>query len=213
MNARNSTLNIAVIVLIVGVLPAAVFSAPVYIYGGGFALPIPSADDPDSEYGEGWMSDAIIDVPDHFIITDLDVRISLTHEALFDLQILLQSPAGTNVLLNPAGNLAFIVRGQDGRLTAYGGSVDWVFDEEADISIEEATEPFIGAFRPVWDLSLFDNEDACGTWRLQIYDAYYGDSGTLDSFELIITVPEPTTAILMVLGLGLLMSLKSGRRP
>lgn len=207
MDAPNAVQRIVAIVLIGVGLSFPVFAGQVHIYGGEFDLPIPA--NPDDT--KGWMADAIIEIPHHFIISDLDVRINLTHKALFDLQILLQSPAGTNVLLNPAGNLAFIVRGEDGRLTAYGGSVEWFFDDEADVSIEEATEPFVGAFRPVWNLSLFDNEDACGSWRLRIEDWWQADTGTLDSFELIITTPEPATAILLLLGTGL-MTLLNPRR-
>jgi len=55
-----------------------------------------------------------------------------------------------------------------------------------------------------WTLSSFDNEDAYGTWRLQIYDRLEADTGTLNSFELIITTPEPATAILLILGIALL---------
>jgi len=204
MDAPNAVQRIVAIVLIVVGVSFPLFAGQVHIYSAEFDLPIPA--NPDDT--RGWMADAIIEIPDHFTIHDLDIRISLTHEALFDLQILLQSPAGKNVLLNPAGNLAFIVRGEDGRLTAYGGSVDWVFDDEAEVLIEDATEPFVGAFRPVWNLSLFDNEDACGTWRLRIEDWWQAHTGELDSFELIITVPEPATAILLLLGTGLITLLK-----
>lgn len=203
MDARNLVQRIVAILIIVMGASFPVLASTVYTYGGSFNLPIPSPDDPWSEYGKGHMADAIINVPDHFTIDDLDVRINLTHGALFDLQILVQSPAGTNVLLNPASNLAFIVRGEDGRLTAYGGSVQWFLDDEAEASIEEATEPFVGVFRPVWNLSLFDKEDACGTWRLRIEDWWQADTGTLDSFELIFSIPEPATAILLLLGTGL----------
>jgi len=208
MDAHNAVQRIVAIVLIVVGVSFPVFAGPVHIYGGEFDLPIPAMDDPQREYGRGWMADALIEVPVSFNIHDLDVRLTLTHEALFDLQILLQSPAGTNVLLNPAGNLAFIVRGEDGRLTAYGGSVNWVFDDEAEVLIEEATEPFVGVFRPVWNLSLFDNEDTCGLWRLQIEDRWQAHTGNLDSFELIITTPEPATAILLLLGTALITLLK-----
>ena len=212
MDAHSAMQGIVAILVVVVGVSFPVFAGPVHIYGGDFDLPIPSPDDPNSEYGKGRMVDALIEIPDHLIIYDIDVGISLTHEGLFDLQILLQSPAGKNVVLNLAGNLAFIVRGEDNRLTAHGGSVEWFFDDEAQVSIEEATEPFVGAFRPVWNLSLFDEEDACGTWRLRLYDAFYADTGTLDSFKLIITTPEPATAILLILGASLVTLFKPRRR-
>jgi len=191
---------------------ACVGSVHVHIYSGDFTLSIPSPDEPESEYGRGWMADAIIEIPDHIVISDLDIGVTLAHESLFDLQILLQSPVGTNVTLNLAGNLAFIVRGEDDRLTAVGGSGVLIFDDEADVSIEQATEPFFSSYRPVWDLSLLDNEDSFGPWRLRIYDAFYADTGTLNSFELVITTPEPATAVLLILGFSLMTLLNHPRK-
>ncbi|MHC4084469.1 MAG: proprotein convertase P-domain-containing protein [Planctomycetota bacterium] len=80
-----------------------------------------------------------------------------------------------------------------------------VFDDEAELSIKQAEPPFTGSFRPVepYKLSDFDGEDAYGIWRLQIYDAWDWDTGTLDSFELVITTPEPATAIFLILGASL----------
>ncbi len=215
MDTRSSKFVVYVALAFVAGFPSLAFSVPVQkIYGGDFDLPIPALDDPQREFGRGRMADAIIDVPEHFIIQDVDVVVALTHGGLFDLQITLQSPAGTNVVLNPAGNLAFIVRGEDGRLTAVGGSGQWFFDDEAEISIENATEPFFGPFRPVepYKLSVFDGEDTYGLWRLKINDAFFAHTGTLDSFELIVTIPEPATAILLTLGAGLMGLFRSRRR-
>ena len=201
---------IVTILVVVVVVSFPVFAGPVHIYGDDFNLPIPKLDSSDPHISKGRMDDAIIEIPHHLIIDDIDVAISLTHEGLVDLQILLQSPGGKNVVLSLAGNLAFIVRGEDDHLTAYGGSVDWFFDDEAQVPIEEATEPFVGAFRPAWNLSLFDEEDACGTWRLRIHDMYYAHTGTLESFKLIITTPEPATAILLILGASLVSLFRPG---
>ena len=124
MDTRNSKFIIYAALAIAAVFPSPALSVPVqpYIYGRDFDLPIPAIGDPQREFGRGWMADAIAEVPDHFTIYDLDVGISLTHGSLYDLQITLQSPAGTNVVLNPSGNLAFIVRGEDGRYGPVGGS-------------------------------------------------------------------------------------------
>jgi hypothetical protein len=83
-----------------------------------------------------------------------------------------------------------------------------VFDDEAPISISEGEAPFEGRFRPLdpAGLAAFDGEDAFGPWRLRIYDAYYMDAGSLESFGLFITavptIPEPATMSLVLLGLG-----------
>ncbi len=208
MDTRNSKFIIYAVFAIAAVFPSSALSVPVqpYTYGGDFDLPIPALGDPQREYGRGWMADAIVEVPDHFTIYDLDVGVSLTHDSFFDLQIVLQSPAGTEVALNPSGNTAFIVRGEDGRLGPVGGSKKLVFDDEAVVPIEQAEAPFVGPFRPVepYRLSEFNGEDAYGIWRLQIHDAFYAHTGRLDKIELIVTVPEPATAILLTLGAALL---------
>jgi len=212
MDTQSRTQWIVAVLLGVGAMSLPVFADEVYIYGRDFDLSIPSPEDPQSEYGRGWMADAVIQVSDPFTIYDLDVRISFTHESLFDLQIVLQSPAGTNVALSSAGNFAFIVRGEDNRLTAVGGSGEWFFDDEAQVSIEEATEPFFGSFRPVESLSLFDKENARGPWRLQINDRWQAHTGTLESFELTFTVPEPATVALLTLGTALAALFRPRRR-
>jgi hypothetical protein len=203
MDTRSSALRIVAAFSLAMVFPSVGFSDTVHIYPGDFNLPIP-ANPGDTK---GWMADAVIEIPDHFIISDLNIRLTLTHEALFDLQIVLQNPAGTNIVLNPAGNTAFIVRGENGHLHAYGGSVEWLFDDEAEVSIEQATVPFVGSFKPVENLSSFDEQDSFGSWHLQIYDAFIPDTGTFNHFDLMISAPEPATIFL--LGVGVLILRKS----
>ncbi len=69
------------------------------------------------------------------------------------------------------------------------------------IAIEHGNAPFTGSFRPKVgnSLSVFDGLDAFGQWRLQIDDLYHDDKGSLENFELIITVPEPATFMLFAL--------------
>lgn len=168
-------------------------------------LPIPSPDDPFSEFGKGRMADAIIDVTNHISIIDLDVVVSLTHDSFFDLEIVLESPAGTTITLNPALNNAFIIQDTYGIRSA-GGSNRFLFDDEATVSIENATPPFDQAFKPAlgFALSAFDGQDAFGSWRLQINDLLYMDTGQLEKVELIVNIPEPATLFLLTLG-GLLL--------
>jgi subtilisin-like proprotein convertase family protein len=162
-------------------------------YGDSFDLRIPA----DPAASKGWMEDATIDVPDHFIIGDVDVTVSITHTNVFDLQLFLQSPAGTAVLLNMFDPFTGYIEGED-----YSGTT---FDDEATTRIEDALPPFSGTYRPLEgnSLSAFDGEDAYGRWTFSVYDAYYGDTGTFDSFTLAITTPEPTTIAFLALGLPL----------
>lgn len=171
--------------------------------------PIPSPDASGSDDGKGPMEDAIIDVDKHIIIEDLDVAVSLTHSAFFDLEILLESPDGTTITLNPSPNYAFIIQDDTGSHSA-GGQNRFLFDDEADISILDAEQPFDQPFRPVpgCELSIFDGKDAIGTWLLKINDLGTYHTGQLERVELIINIPEPATVSIFTLTTFLIRWLK-----
>lgn len=184
---------VAVVLLSLGVPMNVGYAELVWSYDDWFDQAIPA----DPEATKGWMEDAVIEVPDHLIIADLDVSVSLTHTKVFDLQLTVTSPSGTSVVLNSYDPFTEYFNGEDYRQT--------VFDDEAEISIADATPPFSGRFRVDANdaLSAFDGEDAFGCWRLQIYDAHYANTGSLDAFGLTITTPEPATATLLFVGLGI----------
>jgi subtilisin-like proprotein convertase family protein len=202
MDTHSRAQWIVAVLLGVGALSFPVFADEVYTYSGDFNLQIPA--EPDTS--KGWMADAVIQVSDPFTIYDLDVGITLTHSSVFDLQIFLQSPEGTRLCLNMYEPLSEFFQGEDYTQT--------VFDDEAEVPIEEAEPPFTGRFKPKAGnlLEIFDHQDAYGPWRLQIYDAYYADTGTFENFELTLTVPEPATVALLVLGAGLAALLRPRRR-
>jgi len=185
----------------VGAMSLPVFAGEVYTYSGDFNLQIPA--EPDTS--KGWMADAVIEIDRHVTILDLDIGITLTHSNVFDLQIFLQSPEGTTLCLNTYDFREFF-QGEDYAQT--------VFDDEAEVPIEEAESPFTGRFKPKAGnlLEIFDHQDAYGPWRLQIYDAYHYDTGTFENFELTFTVPEPATVALLVLGAALAALLRPRRR-
>jgi len=202
MNARNTAKRIAAILFIVaGACGSAVFANPVHIYSRDFDLPI--LDEPGPGIS---MTEAIIEIPDHLIIDDLDVGLTLTHTNVFDLQIFLLSPAGTRICLN-----MYDFRNE---FSVYPNYTNTIFDDEAAISIKRGDAPFTGRFRPVepYELSEFDGEQSIGQWRLQIYDMFDSDSGTLNHFELIVTAPEPATVVLLTLGSVLSALLRPGQR-
>jgi hypothetical protein len=171
-------------------------------YSRQFNLRIPA----DPQATRGWMDDAIIDVPSHLVIEDLDVSVTLTHSKVFDLQLFVESPSGTAVLLNMYDPFTGYIEGAD-----YDGTT---FDDEASVPIEEASPPFVGSFRPVEGSRLadFDGQDAYGPWRVRVYDAYYADTGWFQAFSLMITVPEPATVAFLLAGMGVTALWTRGRK-
>jgi subtilisin-like proprotein convertase family protein len=197
MDSRHGIKRIAAVVTLAIWLSNPV-SAVIHTFGDQFNLPIPE----DSGQSRGWMSDAVINVTEHIIISDIDIEINIAHTSAFDLQLFLQNPAGTSVLLN-FYNFHDFFEGAD--------YIRTIFDDEADLSIEQAHSPFTGRFRPRSPelLSIFDGQDAFGRWHLRIYDAYYADIGTLENAQLLIITPEPATAILLCLGITILIKIRS----
>lgn len=197
MRVRACLVAPAVVVLW---LSAAVESQAAYSYEALFDLPIPAA--PGAT--RGWMADAVLAVPDHVLIADLDAAMDVTHTNVFDLQLFLQGPSGTTVLLNMYDPSSGYVNGDDYSQT--------IFDDEAAISIQDGSAPFTGRFRPLGTLSAFDGQEAYGLWRLQIYDAFFYDTGQLNQFGLFVTtptmptptIPAPTALTLVLIGLGLI---------
>ena len=201
MDARNIVQGFIAALIVAGA-SFPVFAGPVYTYGGDFNLPIHDPPGPG-----GLMTVAVIEVPDLFIISDLDVRIDITHANVFDLQLFVQSPDGTRICLNMYDFTEFF-EGADYKQT--------IFDDEAEVPIEQGEPPFSGRFRPkaidpLNLLEVFTGKNAYGSWQLQIYDMWPTDTGTLDSAELIITAPEPATAMFLIFGAGLAILFKSRR--
>jgi subtilisin-like proprotein convertase family protein len=192
MDIRSSAIWLGVVAafFLLMVFPSVGFSGLVHIYGGTFDLPLLDPTGPGSA-----MTEAAIEVSDHFVIEDLDVRINITHTNVFDLQLFLQSPTGTKICLNMFDFKEFSV---------YPNYTNTIFDDEAMLSIKDGEAPFTGRFRPLDKLSNFDGQDTYGSWHLQIYDMWPTDTGTLNSFELMVSVPEPATAILFTLAVALL---------
>ncbi|MEN6423974.1 MAG: proprotein convertase P-domain-containing protein [Phycisphaerales bacterium] len=179
-------------------------TSTVYVYGGSFSQRIPA----DVEATRGWMQDAVLTVPDHLIICDVDVFLSIRHTAAFDLQLFLLGPSDAMVTLNTSDPFEGYYEGADYIATT--------FDDEADAEIADARPPFAGSFRPRDSLTAFDGQDAHGDWRLLVYDAYFVNTGCLDSFVLRITVSLPEAPVAVPIppagGLTLLGLALVGRR-
>lgn len=204
MDTRSSKFIVYATFALVISFPSLVFSVPVQkIYGGDFDIPIIDVPGP----GRVAMTEAIIEIPDYYTIYDLDVQINITHTNVFDLQLFLKGPQGPRICLNYFDAL-------NKEYDIYENYRNTIFDDEAQLLIKDGDAPFNGRFKPrgPGKLEDFEGKDTFGSWRLQIYDMWDWHYGTLDSFELIVTVPEPATAILLTLGTGLIGLFRSRRR-
>jgi subtilisin-like proprotein convertase family protein len=115
------------------------------------------------------------------ILQDVNVRIRLDHGIDRDLTISLFHPDGTGVLLSD----------RRGDLNANFGSgpndcsgTPTVFDDAATTAIASGVPPFSGSFRPDRPLADFNGKHAAGTWKLFIYDAVPGNTGSVGCVQI-----------------------------
>ncbi|MHC4566193.1 MAG: proprotein convertase P-domain-containing protein [Planctomycetota bacterium] len=118
---------------------------------------------------------SVLTIPGSTTITDLNVELDITMPGNnADLNVFLKSPDGKQVEL----------------FTDVGFNLDdfknTILDDEASKSIRDGTQPFTGTFKPEGRLADFDGRDTAGDWVLTIYDDWRGDTGTLNSWKLVV---------------------------
>jgi subtilisin family serine protease/subtilisin-like proprotein convertase family protein len=117
---------------------------------------------------------SLLTISDNIAISDVNVRLSITHPRLSDLYIHLQAPDGTNIVL----------------FNRMGGSsanmVNTVFDDQASVHIALGRAPFTGSFQPTVALSNLANKSAKGTWKLWVVDRGGVNRGTIENWSLIV---------------------------
>jgi subtilisin-like proprotein convertase family protein len=136
-----------------------------------------TSDSPGLAIVDNTTVSATMSVADDFVITDLDVDLDITHTWVGDLQITLESPAGTQVLIFDGNN--------DG--CSGDNIVDRYDDESANVLDCQAgsSDAFpLTDYIPSNALSAFDGESTLGDWTIFIEDTAGGDQGTLNSWTL-----------------------------
>lgn len=116
----------------------------------------------------------------------IEVSVDITHPALQEINLLLESPSGTKVDLN-------------GVLTCSGADfTGTTFNNSAPGSITTASAPYTGIFRPVGNLGRFNAaKPGDGIWKLYVKDFVAGaNSGSVISWSLTFGANPPKPVIL-----------------
>lgn len=109
-------------------------------------------------------------------IGDLNVQVDISYHQVGSLLLILVSPGGNYAILS-----LFNGDGADYQNT--------IFDDEAATPIAEGSAPFAGSYQPDDPLSVFDGENARGTWTLWVQNWSFSRlRGTLNSWSLTISM-------------------------
>lgn len=164
-------------------------SADGVYHGGGGSIPDNNAD--------GLVLS--IHVPDHFILTDVDLRLNgLSHPYAGDISVLLEKVGDiTEIIVHRIGQ---VTPGNSGDSSDFGG--DYTFDANTNSNIWTAAagggSAFVippGAYAPSdpfgngannHALENFTDLDAFGEWRLYVRDLAGEDVGQLNGWTLIL---------------------------
>jgi subtilisin-like proprotein convertase family protein len=124
-------------------------------------------------------------VTDNVVLTDVNVRVQITHTWVGDLKIEIESPIGTRVtLLDRPGVPA----------STYGCSNDDMnvtFDSASSYNLEthcaNTTPWYTGVAAPFASLNTLNGQGTAGTWKLIVTDLAGGDTGAVVDWELLAT--------------------------
>lgn len=129
-----------------------------------------------------------ITVASDILVTDVNVKLNISHTYDADLFIYLVGPDGTRV--NLVSN-----RGGSGNHFK-----NTTLSDEASRPVRQGAAPFSGTYRPEQPLAAFDGKNARGQWTLVVHDGYSSDTGKLNSWSLVVSGVANTTSQAAVSG-------------
>lgn len=127
-------------------------------------------------------------VADNVVLTDVNVRVQISHTWVGDLVIRLRAPDNSEVvLLDRPGVPGMSTVG------CSDDNLDVTFDDASAFDPEThctGSDPwFVGTANPVGSLAAFNGLSSAGTWTLIVSDNAGADIGTIDDWELITDPP------------------------
>lgn len=115
---------------------------------------------------------SIINVSQPKTVTKVVVEVNISHSYVSDLALTLISPNGISILLS-------VSNGSDGN-----NYTNTTFDDDAAVSIGDASPPFTGTFIPEIPLDYVNGIESSGNWVLNVVDSGVADTGTITSWDL-----------------------------
>jgi subtilisin-like proprotein convertase family protein len=140
---------------------------------------------PDNVVVNGQQQELVsnLTINDSFTISQLSVRLSISHNNVSDLTVYLEAPDGTKVQL-------FANVGANGH-----DFVDTSFDDQATVPINLGQSPFTGLFKPAQPLGAFAGKNIQGVWKLHVVDTHTGTVGTLNAWSISATSTTPSLSV------------------
>lgn len=121
-------------------------------------------------------------------VTDLNLGILATHTFRGDIQVTLQSPAGTRVQLVNGDPINV---GADNFNVLLDDSAIPLVNSDPLANHLTTAPPYQNTFRPNAALSAFNGQTAAGTWRLELCDLFgTADDGSFLHADLYVTTPS-----------------------
>ena len=112
-------------------------------------------------------------------VSKLRVKVFVDHPEISQLDVLLQHPDGTIIILATRETAPGVLGANMGQDSPCTDNNDTIFDDSAALAINQGTAPFIGTFRPTQQLSLLAGKPANGIWNLICVDRVRGKAGQI----------------------------------
>ncbi len=129
------------------------------------------SEDTPKPINDFYYAPSTITVPHSFNVSDISVMLNAEHPYDGELETYLYSPT--------MGVLLFRNVGGDG-----DNFTNTVFDDQCATPISSGVAPFSGCYHSPGALSSLFNQDSSGPWTLDIFDGWWGNQGTLQSWQI-----------------------------
>ena len=130
---------------------------------------------------------SILNIIDDFTVSDVNINIDITHTWLWDLQVYLKSPSGTEVLIYDRNC------GSSGEQRQ---NINSIFDDAATAFVCDNVIPAVyGNTKPSNLLSAFNGMSSFGDWTLRVVDNAPADIGDLNNWAIELCQTKQTAGV------------------